>query len=162
MTQFLSVGCRVLLAMPVLHQLVAKVGSILLSGRAGKGQSQRVADVCLTHSRRPIPCPGRMPQNRVEYDVTVSVVVSLQTPTFLSQPVLVLAHALTTQSPRGDELSEFQLRLDTAFLSLFCKAQSQRAEQSDATTGTEWLTTRQLPIGKDGISVHNSCRYAVG
>jgi len=53
-------------------------------------------------------------------------------------------------------LSELQLRLDTALLSLFRKAQSQRAEQGDTTTSTEWLTTWQLPIGKDWISVHNS------
>jgi len=46
--------------------------------------------------------------------------------------------------------------LDAPFLSLFRKAQSQGAEQSDAATGTEWLTTWQLPIGKDWISVHNS------
>ena len=81
---------------------------------------------------------------------------SLQAQVSLSQQALVFANSLTTQSARGDELSELQLRLDTAFLSLFRKAQSQRAEQSDATTGTEWLTTRQLPVGKDWISVHNS------
>jgi hypothetical protein len=41
------------------------------------------------------------------------------------------------------------------FLSLFRKAQSQRAKKSDATTSREWLATWQLPIGKDWISVHN-------
>src|SRR5205823_14490558 len=97
-----------------------------------------------------------MPQNRVEYDVTLSVVASLQTPASLSQLALGFANSLATQSPRGGKLRELQLRLDTAFLSLFRKAQSERAEQSDATMSTKWLTTRQLPVGKDWISVHNS------
>src|SRR5438876_2048622 len=49
---------------------------------------------------------------------------------FLSQLALGFANSLATQSPRGDELSELQLRLDTALLSLFRKTQSKRAEQS--------------------------------
>ena len=86
----------------------------------------------------------------------------LPAPASLSQLALVFANSLTTQSRRGGELAEFQLRLDAAFLSLFRKAQSQRAEQGDATTSTEWLTTRQLPIGKDWIPVHNLNLYARG
>jgi hypothetical protein len=67
---------------------------------------------------------------------------------------LGFAHALRPES-RGGKLRELQLRLDAAFVGLLRKAQSQRAEQSNAATGTERLATRQLPIGKDWISVHN-------